>query len=61
MDYVLYTSNAEYYDFSSKAWKYKQIEFVYYTDADYTSVITEVYGPNDSMQSLSFWLGPDHL
>ena len=57
MDYVLYTSNATYWNISTGAYEGPFVEVALFKDADQTSVLDEIFGCNDSMQSFAFWLG----
>lgn len=56
MDYVLYTPKAYYWDSKKDCWMCG-VEFVYYKDADKTTVIDEIFSPSDCIQGLCFWLG----
>lgn len=55
MDYVLYTSEATYW--TGGGYTPRTVEIVFYRDAGNCSVIDEVFGPNDTLASVSFWLG----
>lgn len=59
MDYVLYTSNAHYWDSRKAEYVGPTVEIVFFKEAGCTSVLKEVYGPNDAFMSLAFWLGID--
>lgn len=59
MDYVLYTSNARYWNTSTGEYNPPQVECIVYPNADKCSVLEEIYDVNDSMQGYCFWLGAD--
>lgn len=51
MDYILYTSNATYWNTSTGAYEGPIVEICFFKDADQTVVLEEIFGCNDSMQS----------
>lgn len=59
MDYVLYTPNARYWDMQLADYGPPSVEWVLFKDADKTVALEEIFGVNDTMQGLCFWLGAD--